>query len=289
MPDDRGMNRAELAHFLRRRRETLQPGDVGLAAGARRRTQGLRREEVAALSGMSTDYYSRLEQQRGPRPSEPMLAAIARGLRLNLDERDHLFHLAGHGAPSRALRSDHVHPALLRVLDRLDDTPAQVVSELGETLVQNRLAVALLGNQTEYSGPSRYAAYRWFTDPAERRVYPEGDRERQGRIMVAMSRAVLARHRDDSRVADLVRLLRTQSPEFAELWERHEVVVRTSDHKTIVHPELGDIELDCQILVNENRFQALLIFTAVPGSEGYQKLELLSVIGSQRLDSSPSS
>lgn len=281
------MDRAQLAHFLRRRREALQPGDVGLSVGPRRRTQGLRREEVAALCGMSTDYYSRLEQQRGPHPSEPMLAAMARGLRLNLDERDHLFRLAGHGAPSRALRSDHVHPALLRVLDRLDDTPAQVVSELGETLVQNRLAVALLGNQTSYTGPSRSALYRWFTDPAERRIYPEDDHGRQGRVLVAMARVVLARRRDDTRAADIVRLLRGESPEFAALWDEHQVAVRNSDHKTIVHPELGHIELDCQILANEDRAQALLIFTAVPGSEGYQKLELLSVIGSQRLDSSP--
>ncbi|HEX4250825.1 MAG TPA: helix-turn-helix transcriptional regulator, partial [Pseudonocardia sp.] len=259
------MDRAELAHFLRRRREALQPGDVGLSAGPRRRTQGLRREEVAALSGMSTDYYSRLEQQRGPRPSEPMLAAIARGLRLTLDERDHLFLLAGHGAPSRALRSDHVHPALLRVLDRLDDTPAQVVSDLGDTLVQNRLAVALLGDQTSYTGLSRSAVYRWFTDPAERRLYPEADHERQSRLQVATSRAVFARRRDDPRAGELIRLLRARSGEFAELWDQHEVAVRRSDHKTIVHPELGHIELDCQILVNENRSQALLIFTAVPG------------------------
>ena len=89
-------DRAELADFLRTRREALQPEDVGLPRGARRRTAGLRREEVAALCGMSADYYSRLEQERGPHPSEQMLAAIARGLRLSLDERDHLFRLAGH-------------------------------------------------------------------------------------------------------------------------------------------------------------------------------------------------
>ena len=153
--------------------------------------------------------------------------------------------------------------------------------------MQNRLAVALLGNQTSYSGPSRSAAYRWFTDPAERRRYPEDDHERQSRMLVAMSRVVLGRRRDDTRAADLVRLLREQSREFAELWDQHEVAVRNSDHKTILHPELGHLELDCQVLVNEDRAQALLIFTAVPGSEGYQKLELLSVIGSQRLDSSP--
>jgi len=139
------MDRAQLADFLRSRREAIQPGDVGITRGPRRRTSGLRREEVAQLTGMSTDYYARLEQQRGPQPSEQMVAAMARGLRLTLDERDHLFRLAGHTAPTRVRRSDHVSPTLMKVLDRLDDTPAQVMSDLGETLVQNRLAVALLG------------------------------------------------------------------------------------------------------------------------------------------------
>ena len=154
------MDRTELANFLRRRRESLQPEDVGLAKGLRRRVAGLRREEVAGLSAMSTDYYARLEQRRGPQPSEQMVAALARGLRLTLDERDHLFRLAGHEAPARVLRSRHVSPALMRVLDRLDDTPAQVVTDLGETLAQNRLAVALLGDQTGFTGPARSGVYR---------------------------------------------------------------------------------------------------------------------------------
>ncbi len=119
------MDRNQLADFLRTRREALQPEDVGLPRGQRRRTGGLRREEVAALCGMSTDYYSRIEQQRGSRPSEPMLAAIARGLHLSLDERDHLFRLAGHPTPASELRLEHVDAGLMRVLDRLQDTPAQ--------------------------------------------------------------------------------------------------------------------------------------------------------------------
>src|SRR5215207_2750249 len=120
------MDRAGLADFLRRRREALQPEDVGLARGSRRRTSGLRREEVASLCDMSVDYYSRLEQRRGPQPSEQMLAAIARGMRLTLDERDYLFRIVGHTAPARAVRNDHVSPGLMRVIDRLADTPAQV-------------------------------------------------------------------------------------------------------------------------------------------------------------------
>ena len=128
------VDRAQLADFLRTRREALQPEDVGLPRGPRRRTGGLRREEVAALCGMSADYYSRIEQQRGPHPSEQMLAAIARGLHLSLDERDHLFRIAGHAAPRRVHRADHINPGIMRILDRLSDTPAQVMGSLGETL-----------------------------------------------------------------------------------------------------------------------------------------------------------
>ena len=143
------MDRGALADFLRRRREALQPQEVGLPAGQRRRTRGLRREEVAVLAAMSTDYYTRLEQQRGPQPSEQMLASLARALRLTNDERDYLFQIAGHSAPTAAAAATHVAPALLRVLDRLSDTPALILSNLGETLVQNRMADALFGDMPD--------------------------------------------------------------------------------------------------------------------------------------------
>ncbi|MCD5349030.1 helix-turn-helix transcriptional regulator [Kineosporia mesophila] len=275
------VDRDALADFLRRRREALQPADVGLPAGARRRAHGLRREEVAALALMSTDYYARLEQRRGPQPSEQMIASIARALRLTLDERDHLFRITGHNAPTRVVRSDHVAPGLMRVYDRLDDTPAMIVSDLGETLVQNRLATALIGDQVAYAGSARSAVYRWFTDPAERRRYPERDHEYQSRIQVAALRAVAGLSRD-RRAADLVSALSAVSDEFVEIWERHEVGVRETDHKTIVHPELGGIEVDCQKLFTDNRAQMLLVFTAQPGSEGYEKLQLMSVLGNQQ-------
>jgi transcriptional regulator with XRE-family HTH domain len=278
------VDREQLADFLRRRREALQPQDVGLPKGQRRRTSGLRREEVAALAGMSTDYYSRLEQRRGPQPSAQMVAALAQGLRLTLDERDHLFRLTGHNAPSRVIRSYHVGPGLMRVLDRLDDTPAQVVSDLGETLVQNWLAVALLGDQTSFTGPARSGVYRWFTDPAARAVYPEDDHDHQGHVQVADLRAALVLGGPDSRATALVRQLRAESAEFARLWDQHEVAVRRSDHKRIVHPELGIIELDCHKLTADNQAQMLLVFTASPGTEGYEKLRLLSAIGSQHLE-----
>src|SRR5688500_8488128 len=178
------MNRAALADFLRRRREALRPADVGLVPGPRRRAPGLRREEVAALTGMSVDYYARLEQQRGPQPSEQMLTALSRALRLTVEERDYMFRLAGHGVPRRVPLESHVAPALLRVLDRLEDTPALILSGLGEPLVQNRLAEAIFGTPPE-TGLARSSVYRWFMEPDSRNVYPPEDHERQGRSQVA--------------------------------------------------------------------------------------------------------
>jgi transcriptional regulator with XRE-family HTH domain len=277
------VDRDALADFLRRRRTTVLPADVGLPAGARRRTSGLRREEVAALAAMSTDYYTRLEQGRGPQPSEQMLASLARALRLTDDERDHLFRLAGRGTPERAVRSGHVAPGLLRVLDRLDDTPALVLSGAGETLVQNRLAVALLGDRSGYTGVARSEVYRWFTDPAERSLYPERDRERQSRAQVAGLRVAHATMGEESFAGEVVRALLAESEEFATLWARHEVARRFEDHKVLVHPVVGPVELDCTVLFTEDQHQALLVLTAPPRSEGAAKLELLGVVGTQEL------
>jgi transcriptional regulator with XRE-family HTH domain len=278
------MDRQALADFLRHRREALQPSDVGLSAGVRRRTTGLRREEVAALAGMSTDYYARIEQQRGPQPSDQMLTAITRALRLSLDERDHLFRLAGHNPPPRLRRSNHVSAPLLRVLDRLDDSPAMVLSDLGETLVQNRMAKALLGDHSRFTGLPRSDFYRWFTDPAERALYPIDDQVHQGEIRAAGLRAAISVGGTDARADEMVTALTAASPAFVAAWAKHEVAVRFDDHKTIVHPELGEIELDCQALFTENQSQTLLVLTATPGTAGYEKLQLLGVLGSAFAD-----
>ena len=276
------MDRAALAGFLRQRREALQPVDVGLPAGARRRTRGLRREEVASLALMSVNYYTRLEQQRGPQPSVQMLTSLARALRLTGGEREYLFQVAGHNPPVSVSAAAHVAPALLRVLDRLADTPALILSNLGETLVANRMAAALLGDESAYTGLARSGIYRWFTDPAERLRYPEDDRDRQSRAQVANLRAAYGSMGPRSRAGELVRALQKASPEFAGLWERHEVARRFEDHKTLIHPELGPIELDCQVLFTEDQSQALLVLTAPPHAEGYEKLQLLAVLGQER-------
>ena len=278
------MDRDGLADFLRRHREALQPGDVGLSAGTRRRTPGLRREEVAGLANMSTDFYERLEQRRGSGPSQQTLAALARALRLTPDERAHLFELAGHTAPHRAFRTDHASPGLLRLLGLLE-TPAQIVSDLGVTLSQNPLAEALVGVQTRYTGLPRSIIYRWFTDPVQRLIHPEADHQTHSRGHVAAIRGVHGRSGDDPEVRELIEHLLRESTEFAALWERHEVASPAGRLKRFVHPLVGQLTLDCQILTSENLTERLVVFTANPGSEDANRLKLLSVIGSQAFSS----
>jgi transcriptional regulator with XRE-family HTH domain len=275
------MDRDGLASFLRHRRQALQPEDVGLSAGRRRRTPGLRREEVAALAHMSTDFYTRLEQHRGSRPSQQTIGALARALRLTLDERDHLLQLAGHTAPPRTRRSDHVSPTLLRVLDGLN-TPAQVVSDLGVTLEQNPLAEALLGAQTTHSGLARSMIYRWFTDPEERTRFPVEDHEVQSHRYTALLRAVQGRDPGDPDPRELIEALLRHSPEFAALWDKHEVGLPAEMRKRIAHPTIGVIELDCLILTADNQTEKLVVFTATPGSEDAERLALLRVIGTEQ-------
>lgn len=273
------IDRAGLAEFLVRRRSALQPEDVGLPRGQRRRTSGLRREEVAALCHMSTDYYARLERERGPHPSEQMIASIAQGLRLSRDERDHLFRLAGHRPPVRGSGTDHIGPGMLRILDRLTDTPAEIVTELGETLRQTPLGVALAGDLCRHTGPARSIGYRWFTDPSARTVHPPEDHEFYSRLYVSGLRGVLTLRGPGSTAANYTELLLERSAEFRALWSAHEVGIRPREVKRYNHPQVGLLELNCQILLDPDESHTLLVFTAEPGSESYDKLQLLSVVG----------
>ncbi|MDH6142735.1 MULTISPECIES: helix-turn-helix transcriptional regulator [Kitasatospora] len=281
-------DRTELADFLSRCRARLAPADVGLPPGARRRTPGLRREEVAQLAGLSVDYYARLEQARGPQPSPQLLVALARALRLTEDERNHLFHLAGHEPPRTRRTLTHLQPALLLILDRLHDTPAQVVSKLGDVLAQNRMAIALLGDRSQLPPRERNVMWAWFTDPASRERFPAAEHEELARSHVANLRAVRAAQPDDAEAAELVDELLATSEEFAELWARHDVATRRSGRKTVLHPVVGPIEVDCEVLCGARDGQLLLVYTARPGSESAGRMELLRVLGSQQMTETPS-
>ncbi|MFB8125801.1 helix-turn-helix transcriptional regulator [Streptomyces bacillaris] len=277
------IDRGGLAAFLRHRRELLQPEDVGLPRGQRRRTGGLRREEVAVLCHMSTDYYARLERERGPQPSEQMIASMAQGLHLSLEERDHLFRLAGHTPPVRGTTGEHISPGLLRILDRLDDTPAEIVTELGETLRQSPLGVALTGDTTRYTGLARSVGYRWFTEPATRWLYVAEDHDFLSRMFASGLRELATLRGAGSRAAHCAELLLGRSDEFRRLWEQHEVGIRPHEVKRFIHPEVGVLELNCRRLLDPDQSHSLLVYTAVPGSESYDRLRLLSVIGAQAM------
>ncbi|MFI1755768.1 helix-turn-helix transcriptional regulator [Streptomyces sp. NPDC020571] len=275
---------AELGAFLRSRRERIRPADVGLPAGPRRRVPGLRREEVAQLAGASVDYYNELERGAGSQPSEQMIAALARALRLSADERDYLYRLADRPVPVQGGPASHVHPGMLDLLERMTSTPAQVITDLHVTLVQNPLAVALLGDQSGYRGPRASFVHRWFTEPEARLLYPEADHQTQSRAFVADLRAAAAR-RDakDAETGSMIRTLLGVSPEFAALWADHEVAFRRDDRKRLVHPVIGLIEVNCLNLFSEDGRQRLLWFTPAVGTDSAGLLELLSVVGTQEV------
>jgi transcriptional regulator with XRE-family HTH domain len=279
-----GVNLGELGDFLKKRRDRIRPSDVGLLSGPRRRVPGLRREEVAQLTGASVDYYIELERGGGAQPSERMLAALSRALRLTRDERDHLYALAGRPLPLRGGSAAHVHPGMLDLLDRLSGTPAQVITDLHVTLVQNDLAVALLGPKVPDSRMRASFVHRWFTDPSSRALYPEEDHAHHAWTFVADLRAAVARRNpDDPEARELVDDLKLRSAEFADLWSRHDIAVRRNERKRLVHPELGTIEVNCLNLVSEDCRQRLLWFTPAVGTDSADKLDLLGVLGTQTL------
>ncbi|MFF7250371.1 helix-turn-helix transcriptional regulator [Embleya sp. NPDC008237] len=282
-------DRQELAGFLRGCRERLCPADVGLPDGARRRTAGLRREEVARLAGMSVDYYARLEQNRGPHPSRHLLAALARALRLEEDGRDRLFHLAGYVPPEWSSGVDqHVSPAILLILDRLHDVPAQVMSDSGDVLAQNAMAAALLGPNV-----GRNVVVRWFTEPASRLRYRAEDADGMSRTYVADLRAALVGRPDDPRPAALVARLRAGSAEFAALWGevgggrdvggRGAVGGSREVGLTVRHAEIGEITVRRQVLVAGEAGLRVVVYTAPAGSSAAGRLALLRVVGVQTM------
>ena len=279
------MDPHELGVFLRHRRERLRPADVGLVPGPRRRVPGLRRDEVAVLADMSTDYYERIEQGRGPRPSPPMLGAICRALRLSLDERDHVHLLAGYPAPDRLTALGYADPGLMCVLDAVAATvPALICDDLHDVVAQNPLNVALLGPLAATGGRQSNFLWRWFTDPGLRGRYAADQHSSLGREYVADLRASAARRRGDAASQALVSGLSAASAEFRELWAQQEVAVRRTTRKVVQHPDVGRLELQCDVVISVESGQRLVLFRAQPGTGTAERLDLLRTVGTQRLD-----
>lgn len=280
------VDRAELANFLRGRRERITPADVGLPAGPRRRTPGLRREEVAQLAFISTEYYTRLEQARGPRPSREVLAGLTRALRLSDVERDHLHHLAGAPPGPPPGRSREVRPSILALLHRLPQAAAIVLSATYEVIAWNDLAAALMEDFSALSRHDRNLVRRTFLGPHPegRRLYGASDDGEFAAGAVRSLRATAGRYPDDPEVTGLVRELLDGSAEFARLWAAHEVCAEPTLCKTFQHPVVGPVSVNCDVLGITDRDQQVVIYTADPGTPSEEALRLLAVIGTQRMD-----
>ncbi|MGW7253749.1 helix-turn-helix transcriptional regulator [Streptomyces sp. NPDC054834] len=280
------MDRRELAAFLRSRRERITPADVGLSAGPRRRTPGLRREETAQLAFISTEYYTRLEQARGPRPSREVLAGLARALRLSDAERDHLHHLAGAPPGPPPGPSREVRQSILDLLRRLPQAAAIVTSATYEVIAWNDLAAALMEDFSALPRRERNLVRRVFLGPHRQglRLYGVTDADTFGRASAQHLRATAARYPDDPEVTGLVNELLSGSEEFARLWASHDVSAEPTLIKTFQHPLVGPVTVNCDVLSITDRDQRVVIYTAEPGSRSEEALRLLSVIGTQRME-----
>ncbi|MEU6122395.1 helix-turn-helix transcriptional regulator [Streptomyces sp. NPDC047123] len=277
--------RQELGDFLRSRRERITPADVGIPAGARRRTPGLRREEVAQLAYISAEYYTRLEQARATHPSREVLAQLARALRLSDAERDHLHHLAGTPPGPAPGPSREVRQSIVDLLRRLPEAAAVVMSATYEVIAWNDLAAALMEDFSALSRRDRNLVRRAFLGPHPhgRRLYGVSDADEFARTSAQHLRAAAARYPHDPEVSGLVEELLTGSEEFAALWAAHDVTARPTLCKTFAHPLVGPVTVSCDVLDITDRDQHVVIYTATPGSPSEEALRLLSVIGTQRM------
>lgn len=276
------MDNQALGTFLRSRRERLRPEDVGLASGPRRRTPGLRREEIAVLAHISTEYYIRLEQGRAARPSIEVVTGITEALRLTDSEADH-FHLLAGTAPTRTgLHRRDVRPSILALLERLPDTAGFVLSAAFEVLAWNPLAAALMEDFALLAPADRNLARKAFLgpEPTDHKPYgiAEGNEFRHEVVMQLTSS--LARYPSDPDVTGLVRDLRDGSTDFARLWEKQDVHPAPMLTKTFRHPSVGDITVDCDSLALTDRDQHLVLYTAAPGSRDADALALIGMIDS---------
>lgn len=275
------MDRAELATVLKTARSRLRPVDVGLAAGLRRQVPGLRREEVAQLAGLSVDYIVRLEQGRGPKPSDQVLGALVRALRLSLSDpdRDLVFRLAGSEPPHAGCVSMLVRPSVLRLLDRIPDLPAVVLSAKSDVLAWNPLAAALFGDFSQLPPAQRNLLWQRFlgagADSARTGEEAGGD----AADCVGCLRTAHAKYPGDADLVRLITELRAGSARFEQLWQTGRSGRLRSRTTEVTHPELGVLTLDCDVLHDPEADQTVLVYSAAAATGTAGALELLRVTG----------
>jgi transcriptional regulator with XRE-family HTH domain len=281
------LNRAELAAFLRTRRERLRPRDVGLPDGQRRRTPGLRRQEVAQLASLSVDYYIRLEQARGPRPSRPVLAALARALMLSGDEREYLYRVAGEEpSPVQAL-SREVPAGIRYLVELLPETPAYVVSARYDILAWNRLATYFVGDLSGFAEDDRNMVRWMFARPADDGYWDDEEALAFTRSVVADLRGAYARYPGDRSIAALTGELLSLSPQFAAMWAEHEVGGHHPMLKRVDHPLTGPVEFECQVLLIADTDQRLITYVAAPGSATQAAFRRLAALEREEAETFP--
>ncbi|MGW9130126.1 helix-turn-helix transcriptional regulator [Streptomyces sp. NPDC055681] len=274
------MASTDFGRTVRRWRDRVSPEAAGLPTGGHRRAAGLRREEVALLAGISVDYVTRLEQGRATNPSEQVVEALGRALRLSTAEREHLFHVAGLVPPGQGTVPAYITPSVHRMLDRLTGTPVAVFDAAWTQLLANPLYTALMG---ERHGRERNGVWRAFLGSGDRVRYTAQSRRAMETAVVADLRTAAGRYPDDQQLRRLVTELRTNSERFAELWDAGTVGQHEAAQKTIDHPQVGSLTLDCDVLSVAGSDLRIMIYTAEPGTEDAERLELLTVLGTQTL------
>lgn len=274
------MATTEFGLTVRRWRDRVSPEVAGLPAGGHRRAAGLRREELALLAGISVDYVTRLEQGRAANPSEQVVEALGRALRLSGPERAHLFHVAGLVPPGRGTVPAYITPSVQRMLDRLTAAPVAVSDATWTLLLANPMYAALMG---QYHGNERNAVWRHFLGSGSRVRHTTESLRALEAAQVSGLRAAASRYPADRRLRSLVAELRADSDRFAELWDAGTVGDIEASRKTIDHPQVGALTLDCDVLTVAGSDLRIMIYTAEPGTEDAERLALIAVLGTQAL------
>jgi transcriptional regulator with XRE-family HTH domain len=270
----------ELGILLRRWRDRVTPADVGLPAGTGRRVRGLRRQEVAQLSGVSADYIVQLEQGRATCPSTQVLAALARALRLSNFERDHLLRLAGYRP-----QADHVptpSAAVRRLVDQLDSTPAAIYDLCWNPLAWNPMWAAVNGDPLSRPTRARNMMWSLMTGlPSRVKRRPDQALCIQ-QVLVGDLRARMGQHARDDRLTKYVADLSSESDQFRNIWASEHIAAYRHEEKVIHHPDAGILTLDCDVLAADNSELRLVVYTARRHSETADRLQQLQALADAR-------